>query len=313
MITHPEKLIFPADGITKGELARYYEAVAPVLLPHLRGRPVTLERFPAGIEQKGFIQKDVSRLAPAWLERVEVPKKQGTTTYALVNDERALLWLVNLNTVTPHVWVSRVPELDAPDLCVFDLDPSREDEGALRAAALFVRTLLDELGLSSAIKTSGSKGFHIVVPLDRTATYEAVWRFSHAAGTALVKRHPDVFTQEFIKADREGRILIDTGRNGFGATFASAYAVRPRPGAPVSMPCGWDEVVRGEVSPRTFTLRNVPERLAQNGDAWTSLHDEPHSLAVAAEKLAAELTEEELRLAHVAAGRKPKARKAPKH
>jgi bifunctional non-homologous end joining protein LigD len=309
VITHPDKLIFPADGITKAELASYYEAVAPVLLPHLRGRPVTLERFPAGIEQKGFIQKDVSRLAPAWLERVAVPKKDGTTTYALVNDERALLWVVNLNTVTPHVWVARAPALDAPDLCVFDLDPSRDDAEALRAAALSVRALLDELGLPSAIKTSGSKGFHIVVPLDGSATYEAVWRFSHAAGTALVKRHPDVFTQEFIKADREGRILIDTGRNGFGATFAAAYAVRPRPGAPVSMPCGWDEVTGGEVSPRTFTLRNVPERVARSGDAWASLHDRPLSLTSAAEKLAAELTEEELHLAHVAAGRKPKARK----
>ena len=312
MITHPEKLLFPEDGITKGELARYYETAAPVLLPHLRGRPVTLERFPAGIEQKGFIQKDVARLAPAWLERVAVPKKDGTTTYALVNDERALLWLANLNTVTPHVWVARVPELDTPDLCVFDLDPSRDDEGALRAAALAVRSLLEELGLASAIKTSGSKGFHIVVPLDRTASYEAVWRFSHAAGTALVKRHPDLFTQEFIKADREGRILIDTGRNGFGATFAAAYAVRPRPGAPVSMPCAWDEVLRGEVSPRTFTLRNVPARIARTGDAWASLHDRRHSLTRAVEKLAAELTEEELRLAHVAAGRKPKARKTPK-
>jgi bifunctional non-homologous end joining protein LigD len=268
-----------------------------------------MERFPAGIEQKGFIQKDVSRLAPAWLERVAVPKKGGTSVYALVNDARALAWITNLNTVTPHVWVSRVPELSLPDLCVFDLDPSHEDEAALRSAALDVRAVLDELGLASAIKTSGSKGFHIVVPLDRTAEYETVWRFSHAVGTLLVKRHPDVFTQEFSKADREGRILIDTGRNGFGATFAAAYAVRPRAGAPVSMPCAWDEVERGEVGPRSFTLRNTPDRLAERGDAWRALHAHPLSLTRALELLATLVTEEDLRAAHAASVRRPKPRR----
>lgn len=309
MITHPEKMLFPGEGITKGELASYYEAVASVMLPHLLGRPVTMERFPAGITSKGFIQKDVSRLAPAWVERVEVPKKGGSSVYALVNDQRALLWITNLNTITPHVWVSRVPELDAPDLCVFDLDPSRDDEPALRAAALLVRATLDELALPSAIKTSGSKGFHIVVPLDGTADYETVWRFSHAVGTLLVKRHPAVFTQEFIKADRAGRILIDTGRNGFGATFAAAYAVRPREGAPVSMPCLWDEVMRGDIGPRTFTLRNVPQRLAQSGDAWATLHARPLSLPPAVAKLSTLVTADDLALAHAASVRRPKARK----
>lgn len=308
MITHPEKLLFPADGITKGELARYYEAVAGAILPHLRGRPVTLERFPAGIERRGFIQKDVGRLAPAWVERVEVPKKGGSSVYALVNDERALLWMTNLNTITPHVWASRVPELTRPDSCVFDLDPSREDDAAVRAAALLVRALLDELGLGCAVKTSGSKGFHLVVPLDGTASFEAVMRFSHAAGAL---RHPDVFTQEFIKADRQGRILIDTGRNGFGATFAAAYAVRPRAGAPVSMPCGWEEIERGEVGPRSFTLRSVPARVAERGDAWAELHARPFSLLTAIERLARELSDDDLRSAHAAAVRKPKARKAP--
>lgn len=309
MITHPEKVLFPDDGITKGELAEYYAAVASVMLPHLRGRPVTMERFPAGLSRKGFIQKDVSRLAAAWVERVEVPKKDGTSVYALVNDERALLWMTNLNTITPHVWVSRVPELDAPDLCVFDLDPSEEDEVALRAAALLVRATLDELGLPSAIKTSGSKGFHIVVPLDGATDYQAVWRFSHAVGALLVKRHATIFTQEFIKADREGRILVDTGRNGFGATFAAAYAVRPRNGAPVSMPCHWEAVATGAVGPRTFTLRNVPQRVAEAGDAWADLHARPLSLTPAIAKLSTLLTEDDLALAHAASVRKPKARK----
>jgi len=309
VITHPEKLLFPADGITKGELVRYYETVAPVMLPHLLGRPITMERFPAGIGRKGFIQKDVSRLAPAWVERVVVPKKGGTSAHALVNDERALLWMANLNTITPHVWVSRVPDLDAPDLCVFDLDPSHPDEPALRAAALLVRTLLEELGLASTVKTSGSKGFHIAVPLDRTADFEATHRFSHGVGAVLVKRHPEVFTQEFSKADRRGRILIDTGRNTFGATFAAPYATRPLPGAPVSVPCTWEEVERGTVGPQTFTVRSVPARLADVGDSWSLLHARPFALAPASDTLSGLLTDDDLERAHAASVRRPKPRK----
>jgi bifunctional non-homologous end joining protein LigD len=309
VITHPEKVLFPADGITKGELARYYEVVAAALLPHLCGRPVTLQRFPAGIERKGFIQKDVSRLAPEWLERVDVPKKGGQSTHALVNDERALHWMINLNTITPHIWVSRVPNLNAPDLCVFDLDPSQEDDQALRAAALLVRATLAELGLESAIKTSGSKGFHIAVALDGKADFETLWPFSHAVGSLLAKRHPQVFTQEFIKADRGGRILIDTGRNGFGATFAAPYAVRPRNGAPVSAPCTWAEIEQGLVGPRTFTLRNLPARLAELGDVWSELAARPHSLGRSVELLATLLTDDDLAQARAASVRRPKARK----
>jgi bifunctional non-homologous end joining protein LigD len=310
VITHPEKVLFPADGITKGELAQYYETVAGAMLPHLRGRPVTMERFPAGIERKGFIQKDVSKLAPEWLESVVVPKKGGESSHALVADERALLWMINLNTITPHIWVSRVPDLHAPDLCLFDLDPSQEDDDALRAAALLVRATLEELGLHSAIKTSGSKGFHIAVALDGTADFETLWPFAHAVGSLLVKRHPHVFTQEFIKADRAGRILIDTGRNGFGATFAAPYAVRPRNGAPVSAPCTWEEIEQGKVGPRTFALRNLPERLAEVGDVWSTLGTRPLSLTRSIETLATLLTDEDLAQSRAASVRRPKARNA---
>ncbi len=190
MITHPEKVLFPADGITKGELAAYYEAVAPFLVPYIKARPVTMERFPAGIDRKGFLQKDVSKGFPAWLQRVEVPKKGGTVHYPLVTDTRSLLWVVNQNTLTPHVWISRAPKLNYPDVCVFDLDPTEDEKPeVLRAAALALRRLLeDELGLPSWVKTSGSKGFHIVVPLDGKADMGAVARFTHAVGTLLVQR-----------------------------------------------------------------------------------------------------------------------------
>jgi len=363
-ITHPEKVLFPDDGITKGELAAYYEAIAPVMLPHVANRPVTMERYPSGIASKGFWQKDVSKGFPDWLERVEVPKKDGTVHHPVVTDVRSLLWTVNQNTITHHVWSSRVPDLkhpdvcvfdldpstddvasvraaaiglrdllekltlpswikttgskgfhivvpldgkatmgeaarfaDArsllwtvnqntithhvwnrrtpnlqhPDICVFDLDPSIDDAAAVRAAALALRTLLDELGLPSAVKTSGSKGFHIVVPLDATVRTGAVARFADAIGTLMVARHPDTLTQEFSKADRGGRILVDTGRNGYSATFAAPYTVRARPGAPVSAPCTWTEIERGEVAPRSFTVRTMPGRIAEVGDLWAGM------------------------------------------
>jgi bifunctional non-homologous end joining protein LigD len=278
VITHPEKVLFPDDGITKGELAAYYEAMAPVVLPHIRGRPITMERYPAGIGAKGFWQKDVSKGFPEWLERVEVPKKDGVVHHPVVRDARSLLWMANQNTITPHVWTSRAPNLYSPDICVFDLDPSEDRPDVLRAAAFALRELLTELGLRSWLKTSGSKGFHIVVPLDGKAGFGDVARFAHGVGTLLVRRDPEHLTQEFSKADRGGRILVDTGRNGYSATFAAAYAVRAKPGAPVSAPCTWEELERGDVGPRTFTVRSMADRVAQVGDVWSDLRRRGYSL-----------------------------------
>ena len=271
MITHPDKLIFPEDGITKGDLAAYYEAIAPVMLPYLRARPVTMERYPAGIGEKGFWQKDVSKGFPEWLQRVEVPKKKGVVHYPLISDVRSLLWVTNQNTVTQHVWTSRVPNLQCPDLCVFDLDPSVDDAQAVRKAALDLRDLLEKLGLPSWIKTSGSKGYHIVVPVAVNTPVGLVARFANEVGTALVHRASDRLTQEFAKAKRRGRIYVDTGRNGYGATFAAAYAVRAKRGAPVSAPCSWEEIERGDVHPQTFTLRTMRDRVAQVGDLWADM------------------------------------------
>jgi bifunctional non-homologous end joining protein LigD len=278
VITHPEKVLFPDDGITKGELAGYYETIAPVMLPHVTGRPVTMERFPAGIGKKGFLQKDVSKGFPAWLERVEVPKKDGVVHHPIVTDTRSLLWLANQNCITPHVWTSRAPDVYHPDICVFDLDPSVDDHRMLVGAALGLRDLLEEIGLPSWVKTSGSKGFHIAVPLDGKTDMGGVAAFAHAVGTLFVVRNPKTLTQEFHKADRGRRILVDTGRNGYSATHAAAYAVRAKPGAPVSAPCTWAEVESGSARPRTFTLRNVPARVDDVGDLWADMRRRRRSL-----------------------------------
>ena len=284
MITHPEKVLFPDDGITKGELAAYYEKIASVMLPHIRGRPITMERFHRGIGEKGFFQKDVSKGFPEWLERVEVEKKGGTVHHPIVTDTRSLIWLANQNSITLHVWVARVPDLWHPDICVFDLDPSEDQPEVLSAAAIALRELLSELGLESWVKTSGSKGFHIVVPLDGSADYGDVGRFANGVGTLLVRRDPRRLTQEFNKADRGGRILIDTGRNAYHATFAAAYSVRAKPGAPVSAPCTWDEI-RDGIGPQSFSLRGMADRVSKVGDLWSEMLLRGQMLRPAIERL----------------------------
>jgi len=285
VITHPDKVLFPDAGVTKGELAAYYEAVAAVMLPHIRGRPITMERYPSGIGRKGFMHKDVSKGFPEWLERVEVPKQGGTVHHLLVNDLRSLIWMTNQNCITPHVWSSRAPQLYSPDICVFDLDPMEDRPTVLRGAALALRDLLAELGLKAWVKTTGSKGFHIVVPLDGATPMGEVAHFAHAAGTALTRRDPEHLTQEFSKADRGRRILVDTGRNGYSATWAAPYAVRARAGAPVSAPCTWDEIERGSVGPQTFTLRTLPARVAEVGDLWADMRPSGVSLREAHSQL----------------------------
>ena len=284
-ITHPDKILFPDSGITKGELAAYYEMIAPFMVPHMRARPVTMERYHRGIGAPGFFQKDVSKGFPEWLQRVEVPKKGGTVHHPIVTDARSLLWLANQNCITPHVWTSRAPALFYPDICVFDLDPSQDNPEQLRTATFQLRDFLAALGLPSWLKTSGSKGFHIVVALDGKSNMGEVAGFAHMVGSMLVTRDPANLTQEFHKVDRGRRILVDTGRNGYSATFAAAYAVRAKPGAPVSAPCSWDELQRGDIGPQSFTLRTMASRIESVGDVWAEMKKRKRSLKRAIEQV----------------------------
>lgn len=285
MISHPEKVLFPTDGITKGEVAAYYEAIAPFMVPLIKGRPITMERFPSGIGGKGFMQKNVAAGTPEWIERVEVPKKDGVVNYPLVMTERDLLWTANQNCITLHAWTARMPDLYYPDLAVFDLDPSVDDPAVLRAATLGVRDLLVELGLESVVKTSGSKGYHVAVPLDGKAPYDRVIAFTHAVARMLVERAPDHLTLEFLKADRGTRIYMDVGRNAPGATFAAPYTIRPKPGAPISAPCTWEEIERGAIHPQSFTLRTMAARIDAAGDPWSGLAERGQSLDAAIAKV----------------------------
>jgi len=289
-ITHPDKVLFPEDGITKAELAAYYQAVAALMLPLVRGRPVTMQRFPNGIAKGGFLQKQIGDYFPDWIQRVTAPNRrtrQGTTreqvTYMVCGSPDDLVYLANQACITPHVWLSRTPDIYRPDQLVFDLDPASTDPRVLRLAAATLHELLDELGLASFLKSSGSRGLHVVVPLVPGAETDEVKVFSMAVAEVLAARHPDDLTTEGRIADRGGRLYLDIGRNGYAQTMAAPYAVRALPGAPVSVPLEWSELA--EFDPRRHTLRTIAERLDLQ-DPWAGLEQAACTLDQAGDRLA---------------------------
>lgn len=285
-VSSVDKVFFPDARVTKGDLLDHYRAVAAVMLPHLRGRPLTLQRFPDGIEREGFYQKDASDHFPDWLGTVQVPRRsgQGAVRHVVCQDEATLLYLVDQGTVTFHVAPARTDDLDRPDLMVFDLDPrDGADVRDLRAAVRELLDLLDDAGLRPCLQTTGSKGFHVVAPLVRGPTFEEVRAVARGLADLLAEADPDRLTTAQRKAKRGGRIYLDTGRNAFGQTYAAPYSVRPRPGAPVATPIGRHEL--GRVEPRRYTVGNIRRRLGQKDDPWGDLGARARPLGGAAEHL----------------------------
>ncbi len=286
-----DRVLFPGDGITKGDLFAYYEQVAPALLPHLRDRPFTMKRYREGIAGDGFFQKQAPKGMPAW-----IPTRRFTThprgggarevDFPLVNSTEALLWMVQMHCIDMNTWYSRVDKPDRPDYVVFDLDPPDEPDGFAQAieVAQLVRGLLDELELPGYVKTSGADGIHILAPIQRRASFEQTYAFAEAASRLLEARHPGLVTTEWLKKKRRG-VLVDHRQNGWGKTIASVYSVRPKPGAPVSTPLRWDELTP-EVRPRDFGTAVVLERVARLGDLYAPVLAAPRPLAPAAKRLA---------------------------
>jgi len=267
-ITHPDKALFP-DGTTKADLAEYYRDVAPVMLPHVRDRPISMQRFNGGIERPGFFQKDIPKGAPEWVPTVRVPKKGGTVEHVLANETATLVWLANQNCITPHVFTARADRLDRPDRIVWDLDPSGADEFPLvQRTALALGALLREAGCEPFAMTTGSRGIHVVVPIRRRYGFDAVRDAALAVADALAEQHPDELTTAFRKEKRGGRLFLDVNRNGRAQTAVPAYAVRPRPGAPVATPLHWPEVEDDALRPDRWTLSSVRDRLDAEGDPW---------------------------------------------
>lgn len=290
-ITHPDKILFPQDGITKSDLIEYYRNVADVMLPYLKDRPLVMNRYPNGIDKPWFVQQSVSDYFPDWIDRVEVTKEGGKITHVVCQQAATLVYLVNQNSLVFHTWLSREDLPDTPDLLVFDLDPSDKVYEKVREAAGLLKNFLLDLGLDPLVKSSGSRGLHLVIPLNRKAAYAEVHAFAHDVAEFISAREPEKLTIEQRKGKRHGRVLVDYMRNSYGQLLVAPYSVRAKDGVPVAAPLDWEEVVNPNVNPGTYTLKNILQRLKKEGDPWAGRWSKTFSIKKAARKF------EELKLA----------------
>lgn len=282
-ITHPDRRLFP-DGTTKGDLVAYYRGVAETMLAHLRGRPLMLQRFPRGVERNGFYQKEAGDL-PDWIDTVTVAKAGGAVTHAVCDDAATLVYLANVDAITLHTWPARADRLDRPDRMVFDLDPPGDDFAAARAAAFTLRERLDALGLVPYVQTTGSRGLHVVVPLERDADFDAVRDFARTLAAGMAADEPDAITVETRKAARGERLYVDVMRNAYAQTSVAPYTVRARSEPTVATPLRWDELRRGTTHPGRYTIGSVRRRLARTEDPWADIADDARPLSPARDRL----------------------------
>ncbi len=286
-LTHTDRVVFPDAGITKGEVIGYYAAVADLMVPELRDRALSMERFTKSIEGGGFMQKHAQKHYPAWIARAELGTKK-VVEYPICNSPAALVYFANQGGVAFHIGTSHATRPHHPDEIVFDLDPPDDQSFELvRQVARILHDLLDELGVPAFVKTTGAKGLHVVVPTDGRSTYDDVRELVGGIASRICDRHRAIVTTEFYKKDRKGRLFFDTGRNIEGATFVAPYSLRPRPGAPISAPLTWAELEDPALLPDSIRLRDLEARRAAIGDPWSSFRAHPASVKVAITKLRA--------------------------
>jgi bifunctional non-homologous end joining protein LigD len=289
-LSSPERVLFPDEGITKRDLFEYYRAIAPVLVPHLRNRPFTMKRSPYGVAGEVYFQKQAPKGMPSWIptRTYRTYRREGGSRlvdFPLVNSREALLWMVQMNCIDMNAWYSRVDKPERPDYVVFDLDPPESRNGftqAIRVAHL-VREALERLELRSYVKTSGADGIHVLLPITRRSTFPETYELAELVSRKLEAENPGLVTTEWLKKKRRG-VLVDHRQNGHGKTIASAYSVRPKPGAPVSTPLRWEEL--GEkVRPRDFGMREALERVERHGDLFEAVLKGGQGLGAALKKL----------------------------
>ena len=294
-VSNRGKIFFPEVDLTKGDLIDYYAEIADVMLPYLKRYPVSMQRYPDGIEAEGWYAKDTPDYFPEWIDRVNFPKKEGGSFNApIINTKAGLVYLADQAAISLHTYLSPAPDLEHPDKLVYDLDPpaNTEDYAAVRHAALSLHEILAELDLQAWVQTTGSSGYHVVVPLKRSWPFHQVKDFAEDIAKVLIRRYPQKFTLEQRKDQRKGRIYLDTNRNAYGATAVTPYAVRVRPHAPVATPVEWDEVKAG-ANPRDWTVKNVFRRLGQKVDPWRDMMQHAQDLVSRLEKLRSLLDEEQ--------------------
>jgi len=274
-VSSADKVLFPADGITKLDLARYYAKIAEVALPHYRDRPLTMQRFPDGIGADGFFQKNVPEYFPDWIERVELPREGGTVTHAVVGEAAALVYLADQGCITPHLALARTGAPRKPDRLVFDLDPSDNDFGKVQEVARAIKGALETRGLPSFVAATGSRGLHIVLALDASVDVDRLRPFARKLADEVAEAYPVLATTEQRKAKRGDRVLIDTFRTAHAQTAVAPYAVRARAGAPVATPLRWEEALAADMAPDRYTIASIFRRLGQIGDPWAGIDDDP--------------------------------------
>jgi bifunctional non-homologous end joining protein LigD len=276
-ITHEDRVVFPEAGLTKLDLARHYERVAPAMLPYVHGRPLALQAFPDGIGGDGYFMKAVPRYFPAWVKRATVPKKGGTITHVLAQDAATLVYLAGQNVVTIHTWLSRADKPHQPDRLTLDFDPSGGGFADVRAAALAAGDRLRDLGLVPFAMTTGSRGIHVVCPLRRGPDFSEVHGFARALAEDMVADDPRHLTLEWHKAERGDRIYVDVNRIAYAQHAVAPYSIRPRPQAPVAVPLHWSELSDSSLRPDGWTVENIGERL-EAGDPWAGMTRRARSL-----------------------------------
>jgi bifunctional non-homologous end joining protein LigD len=283
-VSNVDKLLFPDDGITKGDLIDYHHEVAAAMLPHLKGRPLALQRYPDGLAGGGFFQQQASGHFPDWVDRATVPLRGGgQIDHVVCNTPATLVYLANQGCITLHTWLSHADRPERPDQLIFDLDPPGEQFAEVRWTAHMLRSLLDELGLPSLVKTTGGRGLHVHVPIARRQEFDSVREFAREVADTLAEREPRRITTETRKAKRHGRLYLDTARNAYGQTAVAPYTVRARPGAPVATPLDWSELDDRRFDPKRFTLRTVPRRSPE--DPWQDVPGRASSLTDARRRL----------------------------
>jgi bifunctional non-homologous end joining protein LigD len=284
-LSNPGKTLFPTEWddapVTKADLVDYYRRVGETMLPHLQDRPLVMVRYPDGITGEGFFQKEAPRYFPEWIRRAEMAKQGGTVTHVVCDDLPTLVYLATQACITPHTWLGRTDRPDRPDRLVFDLDPSNNNFDEVRTVALALRDLLEQIDLTPFVQTTGSKGLHVVVPIERGPHIDEVRDLARKVAHQLASDRPDLATVEQRKANRGDRIYIDVMRNAYGQTSVAPYAVRALPGAPVATPLDWHEVTNGRTGPRRYTVHNLFRRLGQRDDPWASLDRHARALTPA--------------------------------
>ena len=267
-ITRPDKVLFPADGITKHDLVEYYRRVAPWMIPYLRSRPLMLERYPDGVNAARIVQKTASSYYPEWIKTATVKKIGGSLRQVICENAATLAYLANQACITPHIWLSRIERPQYPDQLIFDLDPSGNDFEPVRDIAQALREKLERMDLPTFVKSTGSRGLHVTVPLRPELDFDAVRAFARRLAEIVAREDPKHRTTAQRKTERRGRVFLDTNRNAYAQSAVVPYAVRARSGAPVAIPISWGELGKRTFRPGGVTIRSVFDRLKRVDDPW---------------------------------------------